>query len=357
MRKWMMKALAQRAIGAMPFSRAINGWLQEHVTRSVCLSRQTFEEHLQRDRLHYAALCEHRPDAEAFDALEIGTGWHPILPIALFLFGARSITTVDISPHLSASRVGDTLAEFVAAIEDGRLGRLLPEARPECVARLRELTRGVDPMRALEQMGVRVVIARNQIPALPNESIDFVVSNVALEYLDRTELQAMVSEFARVLRDDGCMSHDICMMDQYHAFDPTLSRLNFLRYSPRVWKLINNPLIPLSRLRSPDYERAFRQGGFAVSLRHVTTVSDAELDAVPLAQAFRSYSRDELRVLRANFVSHGKSSVEKPCASSTAKAVQAASFCGGLVLHAAARLGVAVEEARLDGFALLASAV
>ena len=58
--------------------------------------------------------------------------------------------------------------------------------------------------------------------------------------------------------------HTISLDDQYAAYDSELTQFNLLHFSDRAWRWLNNPIIPLNRLRVSDYRRAFSEGGFQI---------------------------------------------------------------------------------------------
>jgi hypothetical protein len=98
------------------------------------------------------------------------------------------------------------------------------------------------------------------------------------------------------------MSHEVDMSDEYSYFDSSITAFNFLRFSDRAWRLINNPLIPLNRLRVSDFQECFREAGFAV-VEEVATRGDAEaLARIRLAPRFVRYDPIDLQVIKSWFV-------------------------------------------------------
>ena len=59
MASWVLKAIAQRVIGALPYRELWNEFFQEWVTHSLRLDEQTFEEHLRKDAQHLDYLRKH----------------------------------------------------------------------------------------------------------------------------------------------------------------------------------------------------------------------------------------------------------------------------------------------------------
>lgn len=74
-------------------------------------------------------------------------------------------------------------------------------------------------------------ISSSRLP-FPAESFDLVIANSVLEYVERQDLAAIVSEFKRVLRQDGNLL--ICGTASRLALREIHSRRWFVNYVPRV---------------------------------------------------------------------------------------------------------------------------
>ena len=98
------------------------------------------------------------------------------------------------------------------------------------------------------------------------------------------------------------MSHEVDMIDEYSYFDSSITPFNFLRFSDRAWRLINNPLIPLNRLRVSDFRECFPEAGFTVVEEVVKRGSPEALARIRLAPRFARYDPSDLLVLMAWFV-------------------------------------------------------
>ena len=93
------------------------------------------------------------------------------------------------------------------------------------------------------------------------------------------------------------MSHTISLDDQYASYDCGITQFNFLRFPDWAWRCLNNPIIPLNRLRISDYRRAFSESGFQVVDEISQRGDPAQLARTPLADRFRGYSNDDLLVV------------------------------------------------------------
>ena len=94
---WMLKAMTQRLIGFLPNPHYWNELAQTRITGSIQLPPDEFAVKLGACRTHLEHLRTlRRATPRHFVALELGTGWFPVVPIGLFLCGASEVWTWDI---------------------------------------------------------------------------------------------------------------------------------------------------------------------------------------------------------------------------------------------------------------------
>ena len=75
-------------------------------------------------------------------------------------------------------------------------------------------------------------------------------------------LAGILREAARVLKPDGLCVHLIDLSDHFQHSDPSISQLNFLRYSEAEWEsLAGNRFMYMNRLRASDYLSIFAEAG------------------------------------------------------------------------------------------------
>jgi Methyltransferase domain len=303
MGSWLAKAIVQRGIGALPNPHYWNELLQDRVTHSLELTDERFEDSLRNCRNHLEQLRRYGPTAadSGFSVFELGTGWFPVVPIGLFLCGAREVWTWDVAPLLRFDRLKLTMRRFLELEQSqGSQDRL--RAMPEQLAQLRQVMalcespEGFEPAELLERLGIYYRIGNASRSGLPPQSVDLIVSDVVFEYLSPEELFEILQEFRRIAAPDAVMSHTIDLGDQYATYDSGITKFNFLRFSDRLWRWLNNPIIPLNRLRISDYRRAFSERGFQVVAEISQRGDPAELARTPLAARFRGYSIEDLLV-------------------------------------------------------------
>lgn len=304
MPSWLLKAATQRLIGLLPNPHYWNGLIQTRIARSIKLPSDQFLEKLSACQAHLAHLRRFRREMpEEFAAVELGTGWFPVVPIGLFLCGASKIWTWDVAAHLQIEHVRFVLNSFLRLDAAGELERRLPGLVRERIDEMRKIGAAAPTMdltKLLEQLNIRYRIGDATCTGLPPRSIDLITSLGVLEYLSAEALPAMLRELRRISVTDAVMSHWIAVDDQYAHYDRTITPYNFLKFSDRTWRWINNPIIPLNRLRVSDYRRALGDAGFRITEETVTLRGDpADLATIPLAPRFRAYQREDLLVLRA----------------------------------------------------------
>ena len=170
---WLLKSAIHRVISLLPGTHRLNELFQTRVTRSIHLSDEHFAGLLKHAARHLDVRFR-RCGKGDFTALEVGTGWFPVCPLAAVLCGATRVWTFDIAPLLESRRLEKMLEYFRVFARDGRLAALLPGLRPDRLVLLDKASgRLGDPTAVLKNLGIeyRVCDARNT--GLPSDSVDF----------------------------------------------------------------------------------------------------------------------------------------------------------------------------------------
>jgi hypothetical protein len=234
--------------------------------------------------------------------LEVGTGWHPVLPIFLQLLGARSTTTIDLNPWLVRSALLATLSGF--EVYAPRIAVDFGIDEGELEARLRPMLAAagdgsVSVAEILRQGGIEYRVPCNACATnLPPQSVDFIVSYNVLEHLPVEVIRGMLAESQRILRADGVHLHHINPGDHY-ASDSNITASNFLRYSPFAWYFIGGSgLAYHNRLRDADYSRLIHEASFRVA-HEDRKIDDRALAAIrsgafKVDRRFEHYSAESL---------------------------------------------------------------
>ena len=298
--RWLAKAALQRGLGLLPQGERLNYVFQRRVLRSLPAGESVFRRKFARALQHLGAYEEHGPGTPAEEACfyEFGAGWDLAIPLSYAALGVGRQVLVDIRPSVRVELVNDSLAAF---------DRLWEELEAEAGRQLRRLGEPIgSPEELEERFGIAYLAPGDaRTTGLAAETVDFVSSTDTCEHIPAGDLAAIFHESRRLLRPGGAFSCRIDLQDHYSYFDPSLSRYNFLRFSDRVWSLVNSPLHNQNRLRSHDYLRLVREAGFEVVAERPSAPNEQgleELRALPLAPRFRRYTPEELGVTILSFV-------------------------------------------------------
>jgi hypothetical protein len=171
--------------------------------------------------------------------------------------------------------------------------------------KLRSLLGRIDnetPAQLLERLNIHIRIEDARDTTLPDRSIDLIFSTVAFEMIRADVLGGLLKEFRRLASFDAVMSHYVGLMNQYATFDNSIGPYNFLKYSDRWWKFLNNPIIHQNRLRVPDYRELFRKNGWHITEERHTSGPIDELKKIRIAPKFEHHPVEDLLILFAWFV-------------------------------------------------------
>jgi len=308
MRKWKLKAFTQRILSSMPGGVFLNTCCQRFITKGLVLTPRMFEIKLRQAQTH---LDHAKPVAgrlgSDFTVLDLGTGWFPIVPVAMYLCGASKVWTVDIAPLLAPVRCRKVFEFFVEYARSGRLVELLPYADRERVGLLAEVGLSMSRRHTVPEMlahaNVEWVVGDVRSASLEPYSVDLFVSNCVLEHIQGDDIVEIFRAFGRLATQNGVMDHLIDLSDHYTSCDHSITAYNFLKYSDMEWRKYNNALHYQNRLRFSDYRGIHEKGGFRIVGEYPVRCTEEQLDSVCLAPQFRRYDRQDLLITGGSFVS------------------------------------------------------
>lgn len=309
MKRWVQKAIVQKVISYLPLSHKINYLFQKYVTRGVDLSEEYFYDRLGHARDHLKSFSKYSGKAVPEKSLEIGTGWYPIVPISFFLAGTDKIYSVDISFLTSKKRLETTLRKFLECNNSGRLTNYI-NVLPDRFALIKNILNEYDKHtlnEVLQKLNITYLIEDARKLSLPDNSIDLVNSNNTFEHIYPNLLIPILKEFRRVVKKQGgVMSHSIDMSDHFAHFDKTITIYNFLQFSDRQWKWIDNSIQPQSRCRIYDYKQIFSDLKIPITEETFREGNVNELSTLSLASKFFGRVLNEIAISHCHFVSDMK---------------------------------------------------
>src|ERR1051326_1606552 len=239
--KWIAKAVVQKGISFLPFSHHINFFFQKHVTKGVFLSDEYFQDRLIHCANHYKYFRKYN-STKNFSHLEIGTGWYPVVPAGMFLYGAGSITTVDLTRLSNPEFTHATLKKFLEYYKNGKLQKFLPGISEERLKIV--LEEAENPSRdffdLLEKHNIVYLVMDARKLFLPDASIDLITSNNTFEHIYPEILEGILQKLKALCKSGGVMSHAIDLSDHFAHMDNSITIYNFLKFSDTAWKWIDN---------------------------------------------------------------------------------------------------------------------
>ncbi|NJN18418.1 MAG: methyltransferase domain-containing protein [Oscillochloris sp.] len=212
-------------------------------------------------------LRSHGRDVVGAHIFEVGTGHMVDVPIALWLCGAASTTTIDLNPYLSPELVvhhvrylREHRAKIVALFGEDGQSALFSE-------RFRQLTEPDLGFTAIaELIGLRYLAPADATHvATAANMFDYHISFTVLEHIPADTIGAILQEGKRILKDTGLFVHIIDLSDHFSHGDKRISSVNFLRFDPQAWDWwAGNRYMYQNRLRAAQYRHIFAAAGLNI---------------------------------------------------------------------------------------------
>lgn len=304
MKKWVLKALIQKAISFLPYKHQINYLFQKYVTKGVQLSEYYFEDRLTHFENHLGFYNKYKGAIKGKAILELGTGWYPVIPLGFFLAGAERIHTVDISALMDKPKLGTTLNRYLDYIQDGKLNYLNFEQ--DRLDLLEEIIAEFDQLElseVLQKLRINYLVEDARKLPLPSDTVHLITSNNTFEHVYPEILEGILREFVRVLSQDGLMSHFIDMSDHFAHLDQTITIYNFLQFSERQWQWIDNTIQPQNRWRISHFRALYAAQNIPITEEKNRPGDLSALNTVKVHPIYAAISRADLAISHSYMVS------------------------------------------------------
>lgn len=300
--RWWLKAAAQGAVAIAPGGAALDDAIRRRL-RGPFLAEDYFLSKWHHVEQHLRALGN--PGGVPLRrtrAVEIGTGWFPIVPLGLAVHGG-SVVTLDIGAHLDSQRVRLAMQMLSDLVATGRI-QVGVQDRLDRLRALLDSPSDTPVAELLGPLGVvhRIADARDLAGVPETHEANLLVSNNTLEHIPPETLRGIFTEFLRVGSADARMSHYIDLADHYAGHDPRINEFHFLTMGPWRWRLANNRLGYQNRLRIGDYRQILAETGWRVRSQTLTRRKHAALQDLTLVPPFDSTPVKELLVVKAHLV-------------------------------------------------------
>lgn len=304
--KWILKAIVQKTISWLPNSQKVNFLFQKYITKGVQLSDQYFLDKYGSavDHLYY---FEKHGKTNSFHVLELGSGWYPVVPIALFLAGSDSVVSFDISPLMNKEGVLLSIQKYLDWHKEGKLESLAPYLKEERLIQLQNLNNDeLSFEQLLRSLGLELKVKDARSTDEDSDKFDLICSNNTFEHIYPIILKPIVEEFQKILKPGGIMSHFIDMSDHFAHLDSSITIYNFLKFSKAGWSRIDNSVQPQNRWRFKDYSDLYIRLGIPILDQKIRPGNIEEVKNTKLHSDYQSYTVEEIAVSHGYLVS-GKS--------------------------------------------------
>ncbi len=250
--RWQVKAAIQATFAVLPGGEYLNHMAQ------LMFGSHAPEAYIGAFRQQMAKIEELNARFPLKDktVMEIGPGWNAIGIFCFSLMGVKEIYTFDHQPHIRFGLV----RELLSVVRDNE-----PRYRASATKLL-----GAKKLEDFFAMtGVHYCAPGDASrTGLANKSIDLIYSYNVLEHIPIKVLEAITHESNRILKADGIAFHRIGLHDHFQSIDPSLSAVNFLKYSDPVWRIIGqNKIHYHNRLRASHYVDMFERHGGEIAFR------------------------------------------------------------------------------------------
>lgn len=138
----------------------------------------------------------------------------------------------------------------------------------------------------------------NSLKTVQSDSIDFIWSQAVLEHVRISEVGPLFTEFFRILKPGGLMSHSVDFKDHLGG------ALNNLRFSSRLWEsnLMANSGFYTNRIRYGEMLQRMENAGFQANSAEAEQWDTPKILRHQLAKEFRNLSDSDILTYRGKFV-------------------------------------------------------
>lgn len=287
--KWVAKAAVQKAISYLPARQRINHLFQQYVTKGTVLTEEFAEQRFTWAAAHLEALERLGATTKDYVAVELGSGWFPIVPLCLYLHGASRVLLCDIDDLGRPELTAQALDAVISAARSGALARKLPhvhEDRIEQLVAARAEVMELGHHATLARLGLEVRVGDVRELRL-NPPADLICSNTVFEHIDPEVLRGILVAFRTNSGPGTVMNHLVDLCDHY-AYMDDVSVYQYLGFSERRWKLIDNSIQPMNRLRVQQYVELYARAGVEISEERRGEGELSDLAQIELAAPFDS---------------------------------------------------------------------
>lgn len=301
---WLFKVAAFKILSALPGGTQLYRFSQKHITHSLIPSKARVQQKIDVGFRYWKWLETNDPSFNAAKSVhvDLGTGWHPTIPLLFYSLGVNRQYLFDISPIMDRGLIYETIKTFCSISNDpgcsfrSRLQRL-PDSSP-----LEQLS----DADYLMKVGMSYYAPYMEKLAAMTDEVDLLTCTQVMYHIPVNVLPYLYRDIYKSLKKGGRFMAVIHLIDMHSNPQNGLSPYNFYRYSHNTWNnWINSSIMPFSRLKARDYRKLLEESGFHIRHFEIDAPSESDLrklEQIPIHDCFREYSKEELGAKHLFFV-------------------------------------------------------
>ena len=301
---WLLKSIQFKLISAIPGGRRFYYFTQDHITKSSHASPLRVEQKINVgldfwDWLKKENLTDKLVNGKILD---MGSGWHPTIPLLWHVFGNNHQTLADINVNMSAGQVSEAVRIFRDIVQapawshraDLKRVPAMPPADADAA------------VAALKPLGIHYKAPYgNHLKSCP-EFFDIVTCTQALQHIPQDVQRHIFKELIHSMKPGGLFHGTIHFVGHFRSPWLNTGHYEHLSYSPSTWdNWINSSLMGFNRLKARDYRETLEQAGLRIrefKLTLPTPEDMVELKRTPIHPSFNRYTEEELATRGVFFV-------------------------------------------------------
>lgn len=130
-----------------------------------------------------------------------------------------------------------------------------------------------------------MVEADGSLAAIPDASLDLIVSSDVLEHVSAAAVPGLIAEMRRILKPGGIAAHRIVPFDHLKIYDKSAHDKQYLRFSDEKWNAwFANDVQYQNRIQHSEWLAMVEAGGFVVETADM--LMGQPIDGLPIAPRF-----------------------------------------------------------------------
>lgn len=231
--------------------------------------------------------------------LDVGTGWFHHDAFLLYLVGNYKIYLFDVEDKAKLVYIKNYLNHLLENID--LIASELDIDRDIVRSKLEKLLR----MDSREDIYaacnfIPCITRKTDKPFLPENSIDFMVSNCVINHIPVDILVPELKSFRKMLKKEGLMYFLIGHDDHWSFHDRSANQFNYYRYSDRFYKMIFESFEFQNRLVKQEWLTIFERCRLEVVEydAYITNSSRKQISNLPhIDPRFAKYPLEELAII------------------------------------------------------------